>query len=458
MTSNFYSERTARRAFFAATAFFLLSLIVLGGRFYSGDAEAYFTVAFKLSLGELPAISERLAGYGVRGTAGLLYAKFGIGLSLVLIPLIWITLIIALLAGGILSGPVLYASAHLIGPAIGGLGVYLFHTAQARLDFPERSRQAGTLFFLLGGLWLVYSRHLFAEPLVGVLLLSALHGILTEGSFGDWLLAGSTALLFLARAETLLIVGPVILVRLYKKRRLRPYVTFGVLAVGVFGWYNWLRFGRPFYTGMGHSKVETFSTPVLLGLYGQFFAAGNGLFVYAPFLGPTVLVSGLRLYKIGLYRDEYFLAWGAGCVMFLLLHSAWHSWMGGWSWGPRRMIPLLGFIHLAVGFSWQYLSGAFRRFLGVLLPISLAVNFAGLFGDFNQYYRGLFYSRDVLFDPANAQIVGHHLGLLSGQYAIENFWLNVLGLNYGIPVLVTLLLLSGLTLKKYLLLKTSHEP
>lgn len=443
------TDRVESRAFWAALAFFALGLLVLGGRLYSGDAEAYFTVGFQFSLGRLPAISERLVGYGVRGTAGLFYAKFGLGFSLILIPLIWITLMLAAVMGASLTGPVLYTSAHLIGPIMGGAGVYLFHTLQHRLGFTRCSRTVGTVFFLFGGLWLVYSRFLFSELFAGVLVLTVLHGLLEETSTGDWLVGAASAFLVLTRSEMVLFAGPVILVRLLRHRRLVPHVVSFVLGASVFGWYNWLRFGNPLYTGMGHSAVETFSTPIVLGFYGQFFAPGNGLFVYAPFLVVPVSVSLIVLVRTKLYDDGRILAVGVGCLFYLLLHSAWHSWMGGWSWGPRRVIPILGLIHLSVGFSWSKLSSTLRGMLWGLLPLSLLLNTAGLIGDFNEYYRGLFYERDVLFDPAYAQVVRHNLGLLRGQFSVDNIWVQLFGLGGATAVLGGILLVVILMTRNF---------
>lgn len=443
------TETIRHRAFYAALAFFVLSLAFVGWRLYSGDAEAYFTVAFRLSLGQLPAISERLAGYGVRGTAGLLYAKFGLGFSLVLIPLVWTTMVIASLSGSVLTGPVLYASSHLIGPILGGAGIYLFHTLQARLGMTRTARRAGTLMFLFGGLWLVYSRFLFSELFAGVLLLACVHGVLDRESSGDWLLAFAASFLFLVRGETVLITVPLVLVRWWKTGRTAPYLLVGGCTLFVFGWYNWLRFGRPFYTGMGHSRVESFSTPILLGFYGQFFAPGNGLFLYAPFLIPVFPVAGMILYRTGLWRSKYFLSLVLGSLAYLLLHSVWHSWMGGWSWGPRRMVPLLPLIHLSVGFSWSALSTGMKRLTWTLIPASLILNAGGLLGDFNEYYRGRFYSKDVLFDPDYAQVFRYNVGLLRGEFNLENVWIGLFGNQGGIFFAFILFVVTFVLLRKF---------
>lgn len=449
MTANAISGSTRRRAFYAALAFFVISMIFMGGRFYSGDAEAYFTVGFQLTLGRLPAISERLVGYGVRGTAGLLYAKFGLGFSLVLMPLIGTTLFVASLSGAKLAGPVLYLSAHLIGPMVGGAGVYLFHTLQTRLGIVRRGRLAGTVFFAFGGLWLVYSRFLFSELLAGVLLLILVHGMLGSGIRGDWIVALTGAFLVLVRSEMVLIAGPLILLRIYDERRLLPHLSAFVLGGAIFGWYNWLRFGNPIYTGMGHSAVETFSTPIPLGLYGQFFAPGNGLFLYAPYLIPPLVVAGVMLGRTGLYRDRFMLTLAVGVVAYLLVHSAWHSWMGGWSWGPRRVIPLLGLLHLSVGFTWSSLSTSLRGLIWGLLPVSLLLNTAGLIGNFNDYYRGLFYSRDVLFRFQYAQVIAHNQGIFNGTYPIDNLWLNLFGVNDGFVIVGGLLVVGGLLTREF---------
>jgi hypothetical protein len=436
------SPSQSHEAFYFALGLFFLALAVFGGHFYSGDGQAYFTVAFKLSLLDAPTISEALHGYGVHGPEGGYYAKFGLGYSLILMPFVLITLIIASLSGTVLQGPVLYSSVMLSGPILGGLGIYLFHRLQCVWGFDKSSRLASSLFFACGGLWLSYTRFLFSELSVAVLLLVAVNGFSMESSYDDWVVGMASGLAVLTRIEVLVLVLPLLYLKWTRGGTLSSLLIPLFGSGCVIGLYNWCRFGNPFFSGMGNSAVETFSTPIVKGFYGQFFAVGNGLFVYAPYLGVAVIVAIM----LGVRRElpsvgEMGLVLGG--LIYVFIHSAWHSWMGGWSWGPRRMIPLLPFFHLSLSRTWSHASRRLKRLLIFLLMVSVLVNIAGLLGDFNDYYRGTFYRHDVLFSWSTAQIVQQPQLLLTGSARIDNFWLMGFGVKIGSAVVIGLLLAAG---------------
>lgn len=420
-------------------AYVLLALACFSGHLASGDAEAYFAVAWHLLMGEPPTIPRYLEGYGVLGPGGLYYAKFGLGQSLLILPLLGATVVVAALGGRVLLGEELRAAALLVGPVMGGLGTVVFDRVQGELGLDQTARRVSCCFLVFGGLWLVYGRYLFAELSVAVFFLLVVYGRLLASRRGDWLMGFSALGTVLLRLETILVVAPVLGLRLRETRRWRPLLALPGAAPLVIGFYNYLRFSTPLRVGMGESAVETFSTPPLLGFLGQFFAPGNGLFVYAPFLLVVLLVSADRLVRGDWNPPGWTWALLAGSLLYLLLHSAWHSWMGGWSWGPRRVVPLLPLIHLLVGCNWSRFSRALRGFMIVLLPVSLLLNLGGLAGNFNHYYRGTFYRVDVLWNPWHAQVLRQNLGLLTGDDPLDWFWVRLLGPTAGTLLVLTLI-------------------
>lgn len=422
-------------AFYFGLSFFFLAFCFFGGHVYSADGQAYLSVALNLVLAQPPTVPTGLEGFGVHGVDGLYYSKFGLGYSLVLVPFVVVAILVAGLFGQVLTGPVLEASVLLSGPVLGGLGVYLFDRLQVKLDVPDSPRRAATVFFALGGLWLVYARMLFSELAVGVALLVLLLAQFSEEEGRSWLVGFAAALMVLMRLETIVLVGPLLLAHVVRTGKWIPTATPPVLAAGLIGYYNWMRFGNPVTAGMGSSPAEAFSTPLLKGLAGQFVAPGNGLFVYAPYLGVCLVVSLLLVIR---RRPTHTTTWGAllvGVAAYLLVHSTWHSWMGGWSWGPRRLVPLLGPLHLLVAVTWWHGSIGLKRLLLILLCFSIVINVGGLLGDYADYYEGAFYVRDVLFHPGQSQVWNQTLGLLRGEYPLDSFWVRLAGSVPGTVVL-----------------------
>jgi hypothetical protein len=142
-------------------------------------------------------------------------------------------------------------------------------------------------------------------------------------------------------------------------------------------WHNAVRFGSPLDTGYSD---EGFTTPLYVGLYGLLFSPGKSIFLYAP---VTLLsVPGL----VHLWRRHWAEAGLAGGVAMVTLvyYAVWWAWYGGWSWGPRFLVPALPFLVLPLGA--LLLDRVWARW--ALAPLALAgvvVQVLGALVDFNPY-------------------------------------------------------------------------
>lgn len=143
-----------------------------------------------------------------------------------------------------------------------------------------------------------------------------------------------------------------------------PRKALGAFAVGAAGplllllLYNQLAFGSPFDAGYFHEDLRAFSDvhseenplglkrpaweragPLLWGSY-------RGLLFYA-----TVVVLAIP----GWARLARAREWGllgatlAACLAVFLVNLSYPEWTGGWSTGPRLLLPLLPFAMVAVG-------------------------------------------------------------------------------------------------------------
>lgn len=145
-------------------------------------------------------------------------------------------------------------------------------------------------------------------------------------------------------------------------------------------WHNDLRFGDPFRFGYAG---EGFTTPIWEGVIGLLFSPGKSVFLYAPPLILSVMLwpRFRRMYPV--LGECLALMWGAA----LIVYGTWWAWHGGWSWGPRFLVPLiplscLPLMVLPEGRIW-------RVSAAVLILTGIVVNGAGVLTDLTPHFAAL---------------------------------------------------------------------
>jgi hypothetical protein len=182
---------------------------------------------------------------------------------------------------------------------------------------------------------LAYTRDFYADPLLALLV--ALGLLLSFRQGATWMILPVTALAVLAK-PTGIILGPVLsFYLLWKTRRFWLSLLPGIgSAVGLvlYFLYNSYRFGN----------FRTFGPPwafsikfVPQGLAEMLISPGEGLIWFCPCL----ILSMVAFSQMKTMRLE---AWTivALAATSVLLHSFYPSLgLGGWSWGPRHLLPIL---------------------------------------------------------------------------------------------------------------------
>jgi hypothetical protein len=185
----------------------------------------------------------------------------------------------------------------------------------------------------------------------------------------------------------LFLFAPYLLVTTPVPSRRRALLALGigpVLGLGVILLYNAARFGHPFTSGYDPT-VDNFSTPLLVGLYGQLASSGKSVFLYAP-LGFAALwgISGLVRH----HRPEAVTA----LLIFatnVCFHARFASWAGEGSWGPRYLVPFLPFLLLPAAELWQSGRRWRRRAFALALALGLLVQIGGTAIYFGSYMRAI---------------------------------------------------------------------
>ena len=390
---------------------------------------------------------------GSFGPDGHLYSRKGIGMSLVALPIYWLALQLQG-AGNVQAGMLINAAVT----ALTGMLVFL---SLRRRRFGQAASFLTALAFGLGTMAWPYARYFFSESLAGLGLMLALYGLLRFREDADHLsllLAGTgLGVALLARLNNALaapFLGLLLLTYLARLHGRRwqayavPVLLFGLpvlVALGISGGYNWIRFGDPFTTG--YLAEERFSTPLFEGLYGLTFSWGKGLFWYNPLL-VAAAAAWPALYRR--YRAEALLV-AAVVLSTILFYAPWYLWWAGHGWGPRFLVSLLPLATLPLAASIE-LAGRHRALalaLAVLAGASLAIQVLGVAVNFNFYLEDVYaelglYHPATLFDPAYSPLVRQWAYLRTA--ALDLAWAQLdpawLGLLYALlPITVAITLL-----------------
>jgi hypothetical protein len=215
--------------------------------------------------------------------------------------------------------------------------------------------------------------------------------------------AGGATLL---RVDSLLLVVPVLAVGVAlaspgQWRRLWGFALAAAPFLLAAAWYNHLRYGAPWR--LGYHEDEGFIYPFTRGLYGLILSPGRGVLWYAPLV--LLAAVGFR----AAWRRNWVVA-GVAADIFLvrpLFYASW-AWDGGWTWGPRFLVPampalLVGVAEVVRHFSrW---SRARRVLVTIVALVSVSVQVVGVSTDY------------VHWNADNAQRhEDFHTGLLSWDH------------------------------------------
>jgi hypothetical protein len=240
----------------------------------------------------------------------------------------------------------------------------------------------GTMTTVLGTPLFPYATSFFDHTLAAALLLGAfalLDPSSSARTAGKACVAG--ALLGLAVGTEYIAALPALVVSgaaLGAPRSHQTKLIAGAaLPLALLGVYHLACFGSPFRTGYSFITHPGFAAgqstglfgitwPRLGALFGILFGSSRGLFYVSPITLAGVVAAIRRR------RERSDPAFAVGALVFgalLLVNASYYLWDGGRAFGPRHLVPALGFVGIGVGYAFE----RFRTVAAVLAGISVVL-------------------------------------------------------------------------------------
>ena len=252
------------------------------------------------------------------------------------------------------------------------LGVMLY-SFLGRLGLLRSTRLMTILIYGLATIAFPYSGAFYGHQFVAVLLFGAFYlaFLIRQNRLGPRAMPAIGFLLGYAAISEYPAVLIAMAVAVYAalaapvRRWILGAVLAGLLPFVLLGAYNAAIFGTPFKLGYEHSTLwsgvhsvgfMSLTFPTLDALWGITFDPYRGLFFVAPVL-LTVWPGLVVFWRARGWRREWFVcAWVI--LSFMVFNAASVMWQGGYSIGPRYLVPMLPFAAVALAFG---LAAAWRR-------------------------------------------------------------------------------------------------
>jgi len=316
-------------------------------------------------------------GLGIPGRSGQIYSSWYPLQSLLAVPFV----MTASFASRLLHIPLHFVAAAFAGvlPAIfTAATVALVALISLQLGSTIQAARRASLCFAAGTIAMVYARTFYADPLLSLLFAVGIY-LAFVGSNRAILLASLVGLLaVLAKPPGIFLAPALSTYLLLKKTPARLALTpaiGGGLGLLLYLLYNYLRFVNPLTFG----QPWIFSLSSLPeGVAGLLFSPGRGLIWYSP----AVLLAIPAFRKAWKTKPIESLLIAGLFLSFLGLHSLYENWNGGWSWGPRYLLPALPGLMALMGL----LEGKAAKALLYLSFLGFLVNAPTLISFYERYY------------------------------------------------------------------------
>jgi hypothetical protein len=323
----------------------------------------------------------------VLGIDGQLYSYYGLGISLVYVPLILFAREVAKF-GGLPEDLAVEFVTSFVNAFEGSLLCTVFFLFLLHLGYSKRVAFMTTIALGFGTILWAHTRENFDHIQTSLLLLTALFLLYRGRSalVSYWFVGAGMAagFAFLTRIDSVFFIFGLLLYLIISlpeytlKNMLFRILQFGLGALPfliVWGIYNYLRFGNLLETGymMAFEQTgapEPFGNSILVGLHRYLTSPGRGLLLY----NPIVIVALAGMY--GFWKRERLLLIVGGTVIIVqVFFFAQSNSISPWGWGPRQFIPLLPLLLLPLAevFAWIQHKNFWNMVVYSMLLLSIVI-------------------------------------------------------------------------------------
>ena len=315
---------------------------VFSAKGYLEILDTQYSVETAISLVDRGSLTIPKEGETHRAPDGKFYSRYGVGLPISFVPYV--------AAGTVLSRVTHLPRMEMIGFLISFSNIpyalatlFLFQRLLRKLEISVRTTGFLTVALGLGTLCWRYAGYDYSEEIQMALLMLAVQGVVRPKGY-DLVWAGigggGLIMLKLIYVVTIPVFGLYLLLQLRGAARWRGILQFGVpFAGGMFfiGWMNYIRYQNPFDSGYGHEAQAWDFGQMGQTIPALLVSAQIGVLVFCP-----VLLLGLAgWFWFGRKHPLEALLCAGLILENLFWTGAWHGWDGGWTWGPRLLVPML---------------------------------------------------------------------------------------------------------------------
>jgi len=404
--------------FLLALAAGLLACVVQSGDLGSVDTLRRLQTTHSLWTSDPPVLAGDYPDFGLRGKDGRIYAWYGIGQSLLMLP--------TDIAGTYLERLPIFADYNGNDPRVRDMVVSYFTNTLinvltvlvclrflSALRFSLKESVAGVLALLFCTTHLHYAQNMMENNYIFLLTLtgftfqcewlrtgsrralvigSAALGLnlLTRLTTGLDLIAAAGFLIALAWLEGM--HGKQLLQKALKYAQTTAPIYAGFLLVDrLYQYYRFGSFFNTYVTVFGeqqramHPELPSnypFEVPFHVGFLGALFTPEKSIFLFDPLLLLTILLTILLWKKLSSSVRAYLITVSALLLAYICFYARYTVWAGDSAWGDRyvsSVAEMAAFIAAPLLLHYRLAAGKLVVRLGVLLiGVSLAVQLASL--------------------------------------------------------------------------------
>lgn len=348
-------------------ALLIAYISITGANVWEYDSHSVLEVARNIIDHKTIAIS---CFFGEKSANGLCYSRFGVLLPLIITPFYLLDKLFQINFFVYLTNCVITAA----------LSVLIFNFL-LKFNFSAKMSLIGTLIFSFATFTVFYTKTLFSEPLITLLVYASIYCLLFCRKFflsGVFMFAAC-----LTKASAFVGFIPLFLLSYKTKTSLKQIailIVFLGISVIAYGGYNYYRFSGVFQTGYENISFQ----PLLLRSASFYlFSPGASVFIFQPIL--ILSLFGLRFFKKNNNKAFYTLL--LFVVMYSIVIITYSSSRDDWAWGPRLLYPIIPFLVISLIFYLKSIKiKLLKNVFAVLLILSLFIQLSSIVISYHRFF------------------------------------------------------------------------